>query len=204
MSHHVRDTEASVPLEPVTNRRNPAAGRKGPALGGSADRTAPWEQFDLAVEDLHRAGDLARMEIARADAKAASLAAIAIPIAGILLAVPSLTTLEAHNLVLAWTAASFMLLGVGYLGSVVWPNLRGNVGISFVSATSPEQLVKVSVDHSQDPDERRTYAARESNLLARLATAKFRRVQKAILCLGTGTLLIFVICISVTLSVHNA
>lgn len=200
MSQHVAGAEASAPLEPMSTRQRPAVGANSPARARAVDSAASRERFDLAVEDLYRAGDLARMEIARADAKAASLAAIAIPIAGILLAVPSLTALQAHNLVLAWLAAVFMLLGIGFLGSVVWPNLSGNVGIAFTSSTPPEQLVKVSVDRSQDPVERRSCAAEESSLLARLATAKFRRIQKAILCLGTGTLIIFVICVSVTIA----
>ena len=162
--------------------------------------TAP-EATDLpevTMADLHRTCDLARAEIARADAKAGLLAAIAIPIAGILLAVPSLTPLRGAIRALASAAATFMLVGIVYLGAVVWPQLRGDVGISFVSATPPDRLAEVIMKHSVSPAERRAFAAAESNLLARLATAKFRRIRRAILFFGLGTTLLFVTCISLT------
>ena len=139
-----------------------------------------------ALGEIHRQIDHARINVSHADTKAALLAAGAIPITALLLAAPSLTEPSGSASVVSWVATSLMLLGIGFLGSVVWPRLSGRTGIRAGARRSPGHIIDLTLRLTADSDQRLLRAAEELSLLASLALTKFRRLQAAIVCFGVA------------------
>lgn len=150
------------------------------------DETEPTE---AGIADLQRHIFNARADIARADAKAGLLAAAVVPIGGVLLAAPALTDQRGLASVLTWSAAVCVLVGVAFLGMVVWPRLDGDSGYIPLADLSVAQVVDMTRVRSEGLREREDAAVREFKFISKVAIGKFSRLRLAILCFGLAGLL---------------
>lgn len=142
----------------------------------------PPETAKIALDEVYRQIDHARVNVSHADTKAALLAAGAIPITALLLAAPSLTKGVNAASVFGWLGAGSMLFGIAFLGAAVWPRLAGRTGIRSGARRSPDEIVAATLRSSNDPDQQLRDAAEELSMLATLALGKFRKVRAAMIC----------------------
>lgn len=144
--------------------------------------TPPPEATRTALTEVYRQIEHARVNVTHADTKAALLAAGALPITALLFAAPSLTERISVASVFGWSAAASMLVGIAFLGAAVWPRLAGRTGIRAGAHHSPEEIVEMTLQASNDPEQQLHTAAEELAMLATLALDKFRRVRAAMTC----------------------
>lgn len=160
----------------------------------------PGRDFTKALEDAHRQIDHARVNVSHADTKASLLAAGTIPLAALLLAAPSLADHNGFVRAVAWTAASFIVMGIGFLGTVVWPRLSGSSGIRIAAHRSPDQIMRRLLEDSADPERRLRAATGEASLLATLAFEKFRRLRAAMACFAIAAVLMLAAAVGLAVS----
>jgi hypothetical protein len=144
--------------------------------------TPPPEATRIALDEVYRQIDHARVNVSQADTKAALLAAGAIPITALLLAAPSLTERISVPSLFGWSAAVSMLVGIGFLGAAVWPRLAGRTGIRSGAQRSAHEIVETTLRVSKDPEQQLLDAAEELSMLATLALDKFRKIRAAMTC----------------------
>lgn len=134
---------------------------------------------DKALAETLRQIDHARFSLSHADTKASLLAAGTIPVTALLLAAPSLTHPLGAVGAFVWASAGFMMIGIGFLGAVVWPRLGGNGGIRAAAHRSVEQVVDQTIRRVSEPEQHLRAATEELSVLATLAFDKFRKLQAA-------------------------
>ncbi|MEU6250193.1 Pycsar system effector family protein [Glycomyces sp. NPDC047010] len=148
---------------------------------------------DAAIEEVRCELDHSRQMIGHADAKASFLAAGAIPIAAILLAAPALADPSTPIRVVSWTASFLLIIGIGCLGSVVWPRLPSrDVGIRAGAHHSPEEIAARAIALTRDRTTQLTSCSKEQAVLSTLALTKFRLLRVAMSCFGAAALLMLV------------
>jgi hypothetical protein len=145
-----------------------------------------------ALDEAHRRIEHARFNLSHADTKASLLAAGAIPIAALILAAPSLTRPSGFATAMSWCAAGLMLLGIAFLGCVVWPRLRGRSGIRAAANRSAEQVARELLAMSSDRERLLRNAAEELILFSTLALVKFRWLRAAIVCFAFAAVFMIV------------
>jgi hypothetical protein len=153
---------------------------------------------ERALAEAHRRIDHARFNLGHADTKASLLAAGAIPIAALILAAPSLTQPSGFATATAWCAAGLMLSGIGFLGCVVWPRLRGRNGIRAAANRSADQVAMDLLVLSADPDQLLLDTVEELVLFSSLALVKFRWLRAAIACFAVAAVFMIVAAIAFT------
>ena len=146
-----------------------------PSTTPGPDRHAARRSWLDAVIEADRA------EPARADAKASLL--LVVPSAGIGLGAGQLGGLPLPAAVLAWSAVAAAVAAAGFLGAVVWPQLRG------VEAHSVPALIAAAQAAGEDPEVDLTARAVEAARLRRLIVRKYRLLRMAIMVLGVALLL---------------
>lgn len=141
---------------------------------------------ETALAEVHRRIDHARFNLGHADTKASLLAAGAIPIAALILAAPSLTRPSGFATAIAWCAAALMLAGIGFLGCVVWPRLRGGNGIRAAANRSVDEVTRDLLVLTSDPDLLLHDTVEEWVLFSTLGLIKFRWLRAAITCFAVA------------------
>lgn len=151
------------------------------------------EPTQAAVAMVRSEVDHSRQMIAHADTKASFLAAGAIPLAAILVAAPSLTDPSMAVRVVSWIGSLLLLLGIGCLGSVVWPRLPSrDVGIWAGANHSPSEIAERAILHARDPEIQLESCAKEQSVLSTLALVKFRLLHAAMACFALAAVLLLV------------
>jgi len=149
--------------------------------------------MESAVALVRNDIDHSRQMIAHADTKASFLAAGAIPLAAILVAAPSLTDPSMAVRVVSWIGSLLLLLGIGCLGSVVWPRLPSrDVGIWVGANHSASEIAQRALLHTHDPEMHLASCAKELSVLSTLALVKFRLLHAAMACFALASVLLLV------------
>ncbi|THV27231.1 Pycsar system effector family protein [Glycomyces paridis] len=156
---------------------------------------------ETALHEIHRQADGSRHMISNADTKASLLAAGTTPLAGLLLAAPSLTGSSDTASTLAWAGATFMLAGIGCLGAVVWPRLpAGDTGIRASANQPPEVVAQRILKNYGDSKMLLAASAKELSVLSTLALIKFKRLRAAMVCFAIAAVLMLATAIAFALS----
>jgi len=148
---------------------------------------------EAMIEMVQREIDHSRQMLTHADTKASLLAAGAVPLAAVLLATPSLTDPSTAVRVVAWIGSLLLILGIGCLGSVVWPRLPARkVGIRAGANHSASEVADRARLLTRDKEAQLAAVAEEQAVLSTLALIKFKLLRAAVICFALAALLLLV------------